>query len=296
MLAFALAATVTVQFTTNDFVLEWYAVRTSTAPTAYQQAMDAAKEVPDDSTTLLAMNSVDGMAAQAGSPVEFVSLLSRLPDRLEFKNAVSASRQIADEIAKVPQEKRDEFRAAASARVAHATNLLQSQFQKHGALLNLIASDLGIRLEPVTVKVLVVTAAPRPGASTYRTPDGPLCVVGLLGFAEHELLEAVVHEATHAMDELSKGQDTLLNKLRKALSDAGVDPTDPRTRDVPHAVIFVAAATRVIEALGRGYVPYGESQGAYARMGNASKVVNEVWAGRRSIDDAVSEIVRRVTA
>jgi hypothetical protein len=294
MLAFALAATVTVQFTTNDFALEWYAVRTNTAPAAYQQAMDVAKEVPDDRTSLLAMNNVDGLAAQSGSPVEFVSLLSHLPDRLEFKNAVNASRQIADEITKVPQENRDEFVKASRARVAHATNLLRSQLQTHSSLLDLIASDLGIKLEPTAIKVLVVTAAPRPGASTFRTTDGPLCVVGLLGFAEHELLEVVAHEATHAMDELSRRQDTLLARLRRSLTEAGVDPTDPRTRDVPHAVVFAAAAARVRGALGDDYVPFGEAHGAYERMGDASKAVNAVWANRGTTDETVAEIVRRV--
>jgi hypothetical protein len=256
--------------------------------------MDAAKEVPDDRETIVAMGSVDGLAAQSDSPVALVSLLDRLPERLEFQGAKSAAKKIAEEIGKVPGEEREEFLSSVAPRTTHAANLLKRELADSPRLLDLVAADLGIELQSATVRVLVVPAAPRPGAATYRTPEGPLCVVGLLGFAEHELLEAMAHEAAHAMDELSREQDTLLNRLRRALAEASVPASDPRTRDVPHAVVFAAVAARVKQAKGPRYVPFGEAHGTYARMGQAARVVNEVWPNRGSMDETVREIVRRI--
>jgi hypothetical protein len=256
--------------------------------------MDAAKEVADDRETIVAMSSVDGLAAQAESPAALTTLLGRLPDRLEFQGAKNAAQRIADEIARVPTEARDAFLSSVAPRTTHAVNYLKREFASAPNLLGEIAGDLGVSLDSAVVRVLVVPAAPRPGAATYRTPQGPLCVVGLLRFAEHELLEATAHEAAHAMDELSRGQETFLNRLRKALTEANVPSTDPRTRDVPHAVIFAAVAHRVKAAKGARYVPYGEAHGAYARMGQAARVVNEVWPMRGAMDETVGEIVRRI--
>ena len=113
---------------------------------------------------------------------------------------------------------------------------------------------------------------------------------------EEQLLQrrGLAHEAAHALDDLSREQDTLLNRLRKALAEANIPSSDPRTRDVPHAVIFAAAAARVGETKGKGYVPYGQAHGAYARMGETAKVVTEIWAKGGSIEDRVNEIVRRL--
>jgi hypothetical protein len=294
MFTLAFAAAVSVEFVQNGFAAEWFAVRTGTAPSAYARAMDAAKEVADDRETIVAMNSVDGLAAQSETPTALLTLLGRLPERLEFQGAKSAAQKIAEEIAKVPTESRDSFRAMAAPRTTHAVNLLKKELAADPRLLQRIAEDLHIELGDTVVRVLVVPAAPRPGAATYRTPQGPLCVVGLLGFAEHELLEAVAHEAAHAMDDLSRAQDSLLNRLRKALADANVPSTDPRTRDVPHAVVFAAVAHRVKEAKGPRYVPYGDAHGAYARLGQAARVVNEVWPHRGTLEETVAEIVRRI--
>jgi hypothetical protein len=239
------------------------------------------------------MGSVDGLAAQAHSSAELVSLLARLPDRLEFQTVKGVARRVSEEIAKVKLEAREAFKAEYSPRTLHAANLLRKELDAAPGLLDGIAADLEIKLSPVAIRVLIVPAAPRPGASTYRTPSGPLCVVGMLGFAEHELLEAVAHEATHAMDELSRGQDTVLARLRKKLEERQVTASDPRYRDLPHSLIFVAAAERVSIAKGPKYIPYGEAQGAYARIGQPAKVVREVWPGRKSADAAIEEMVRR---
>jgi hypothetical protein len=104
----------------------------------------------------------------------------------------------------------------------------------------------------------------------------------------------MAHEVAHAMDDLSRDQDTLLNRLRKALAEANVPSSDARMRDVPHAVIFAVAADRVGRLKGKGYVPYGKAHGAYARMGETAIVVNEIWAKRGTIEERVAEIVRRL--
>jgi hypothetical protein len=62
---------------------------------------------------------------------------------------------------------------------------------------------------------------------------------------------------------------------------------------LPHALIFVEAAERVGEVKGSKYVPYGEAQGAYGRMGESARIVKEAWQGRRSTAEAVRQIVDR---
>jgi hypothetical protein len=294
MVTVALSLAITVQFVENPFAVEWFAVRTGTASSVYARAMDAAKLIADDRETIVAMSSVDGLAAQVETPAALVSLLGRLPDRLEFENAKSTAQRIAEEIGKVPGGEREKLVFASAQRLTHARNLLRNELAHYPRLLDDIASDLSVALNDASVRVLLVPAAPRPGAATYRTQNGPLCVVGLLGFAEHELLEAMAHEVAHAMDDLSRDQDTLLNRLRKALAEANVPSSDPRTRDVPHAVIFAATAARVKAVKGRGYVPYGQAHGTYSRMGETAKVVNEIWAMGGTMEERIAQIVNRL--
>lgn len=287
------SATLSLSFMQNDFAVEWFAVRSGSAPAAYGAALEVAREVPKDRAGLLAMGAIDGLAAVSREDT-FLPAIESLPERPEFASARASAKAIAKAILAIPREKRREFLDGARSKRDAARRSIEAELKAHAGLLDGIAADLGMKVEKAEVLVLLVSNAPSPGAATYRTVEGPVCVVGLASFKPEELMEAVAHEATHALDELTKGQDTLLNKLRKSLVLRGVAATDPLMRDAPHAVVFAAAAARVRAAKGKDYVPYGESHGAYARMGRTATVVNEVWAQSGTADEKVAEIVRRL--
>lgn len=280
-----------VYFMENGFAVQWYAVRSGIAGAGYERAIELAK-TPDDRAARLAMANVDGLAAIARNADEFVTSLGRLPSRAEFDAAKERAVAVAGEIKKAPSLV-DRF----SKELSSARSTCEGHIARNAGMFAQIAKDLKINEPKASFLVLLVPDAPAPGAATFRSAEGGVCVIGVRSFKRDELFEAVLHEATHAMDDADRTGDNMLGRIRKSLAEHGIESTSPLMRDVPHAVIFAAADSRARQALGKDYVPFGVAHGAYTRMGIVAKVVLEVWTkyvtGAMSADAAVKEIVER---
>ncbi|MEX2242306.1 MAG: hypothetical protein WD716_00520 [Fimbriimonadaceae bacterium] len=299
MTALLLLATAKLTFLDNHFAQQWFAVRSGTTVEGYGPAVELARTAGKDRSQMLAMGALDGIASVSPGPSEFRAAIKGSAQRPGFEDAVALATKIADEIEKLGRKGRERLVAAEKPALDRTKARLNDSASVEGAI-DLAAKDIGFSQQDPPILVLLVPDAPAPGAATYRTIEGPVCVIGVASFKGDEVVEAVVHEAMHALDERHKDEDSALNRLRKALTSKGVATTDPRYREAPHAVIFATAAYRAKQDIGKGYVPFGVSHGAYERMGEATRAAIEIWerrlGGTQTTDQAIERIVERVTS
>lgn len=289
-----------VDFMTNHFGLQWCAIRSGVASAPFEKAVEDAKLQDADRDTRLAMAVIDGQACIAPSVDVFISNLERLPKRPGFDAAKSKAVRVANEIKRLGTAARTKLVESFDTEIGRARESLTMRVEKTPRVFADIAGDLQMKSPKSRFLVLLVPDAPAPGAATYRSVDGGVCVIGVRSFKDDELFESLLHEATHAMDDADTSGDNMLGRVRKALSSRGVSPTDPLMRDVPHAMIFAAAEHRAKLILGKDYVPFGVAHGAYERMGRVATVVRDAWtryvAGKATADATVEAIVSGVTA
>jgi hypothetical protein len=299
MTALLLLATAKLTFLENDFAQQWFAVRSGTAVEGYGPAVELARTAGKDRSQMLAMGALDGFASVSPGPSEFRAAIKGFAQRPGFEDAVALASKIAHEIEKLGREGRERLVAAEKPALDLAKARINDPARIERAI-DLAAKDFGFSQQDPPILVLLVPDAPAPGAATYRTIEGPVCVIGVASFKGDELFEAVVHEAMHALDERDKDGDHALNKLRKALAASGVATTDSRYRELPHAVIFATAAYRAKQAIGESYVPFGASHGAYGRMSEAARGAIGAWdaklRGEQTTDQAIVDIVKQALA
>lgn len=153
-----------------------------------------------------------------------------------------------------------------------------------------------------TIPVFLVAAAPSPGGFTALSrAHGAVCIVSTESHQGSALTEATLHEAIHALDTHTRQQQppSVLNDLRNALADAGVAPTDPLMRDVPHTLIFAVAAHVTRTSVDASHIPYGQTGGYYAKVPEARDAVLPAFtryvAGEINSAALVAEIVKNAT-
>lgn len=165
--------------------------------------------------------------------------------------------------------------------------MLMDELTGDGGLLDLALRPLGIDIASGNARVVLVSAAPRPGAMTYRTESGPVSIVAVDGVDDATLLEITLHEAIHAFDSLATGdRRDAFGRLRLALSGAGLEESDPRFRTAWHTLFFVHAAEMVRRDGRPEYVDYGERSGVYRRTGPIAAMMREQWP--RVLDGTLS--------
>lgn len=184
--------------------------------------------------------------------------------------------------------------------LAAATDTLQELLlPREDACFHSVTAALAMGHPVVVIPVYLVAQAPPPGGVTLRGPTGAVSMVGVDGITGFDLVEVVLHEAIHALDVATAQEPTVLQRLRQSLQEGGVPRTDPRYRDIPHAVIFLQAAATVREVLDPEHRDYGETHGAYDRMKKTLAVVRPLWEARLEgsvpVEVAIRRIVKEVT-
>jgi hypothetical protein len=119
-------------------------------------------------------------------------------------------------------------------------------------------------------------------------------VRGLDGSA---LVETVLHEALHALDEMTVRESTAMNALRAALAKRGIDAEDSNAEMAINTVTFAEAASLVRRFVDPNHKPLGES-GFYTLYAPAPAIV-EAWTrhvGGEALDATADAIAKAVTA
>jgi hypothetical protein len=188
-------------------------------------------------------------------------------------------------------------------------------FREHDAEIQRAAKELGSRLLPnvetilravesdlslpgVTrpIVVTLVGDAPYPGIfaadARGRASASFVRVHGLDGSA---LCETVLHEALHAIDELTVRSPTAMNALRKALAAKGMGEDDSNVEMAVNTVTFAEAASLVRRFVDPNHRPLGES--GFYNLYPPARAVVDAWNKHidgASLDDTMEAIAKAV--
>jgi len=163
--------------------------------------------------------------------------------------------------------------------------------------LRYMLDSLGIADPDAVVPVYLVTRTVWPGAMTYGSlSGGGICFVALDVSEGSRIAETVLHEATHALDVLDRG-DSVFERLRTGLIEAGIDRRSRLIRNVPHAIMFIQAAETIRRHVNPDHVAYGEN-GLYDRIEHTREIILPAWLayldGERTREETIALIVERV--
>jgi len=167
---------------------------------------------------------------------------------------------------------------------------------KETACLSYMIRHLGPDDPKAMIPVYLVADMPYPGAVTQLRPGrvGGVCFVAVRGVEPLQLVETILHEATHALDVVWPETD-VFEQLRVKLQAVG-PPVDRRDlRDVPHTLMFVHAGETVRRNIDADHRHYGDVSGYYAKVPRATNAVRGPWIDyldeKTSRDEALERIV-----
>jgi hypothetical protein len=174
---------------------------------------------------------------------------------------------------------------------------------RHQEALRHMLDSMGIADPAIEVPMFLVLDAHAPGASTYRSQDGPVAVLStrdLLGEGRlSDLEETLLHETCHVLDLASAGENDAFSVLRRLLEERGIDRSDRRHHDVPHLVMFVQAERTMRQLFDPVHVAYGDTWRGeiaplYERSGAAAEIVRRLWGEYLDGELAREEALRRI--
>lgn len=150
-------------------------------------------------------------------------------------------------------------------------------------ILRAVEADLSLPGVTRPIVVTLVGDAPYPGIfaadARGRATASFVRVHGLDGAA---LCETVLHEALHAIDELTVRSPTAMNALRKALAAKQMGDDDPNVEMAVNTVTFAEAASLVKRFVDPNHRPLGES--GFYNLYPPARAVVDAW--NRHIDGA----------
>jgi|GEM_PF-3855401 len=164
-----------------------------------------------------------------------------------------------------------------------------------------INRSLNITDPLVSIPVYITIDGPAPGASTSATVDDRgVCFVALSTAEGTQFVEAVLHEAIHALDIATRQQSHALNSLRTRLVESGIKRTDKRWRDTWHTIMFLQAGATVRKFISTEHRDYGEAHDYYSRVSRIVEIERPVWRawlnGSLTIDAAIERIVTEISS
>lgn len=254
---------------------------------------------------------LDEHLAKCKNTAEAVQSFSQLPETANFRGKDFPVRANAIRFAKAMNAVEAQFLKTIwpqhRATLERAAGLIAKTLRpKEKECFDYIARHLKLSAPPKKLPIHLVAEAPYPGGFTYFLEgDERLVVIDVTRNEGTLLLEAVLHEAIHALDgigsrtqatEMAAGGSVLL-EVRERLRKAGVAVRD--VQDAAHLLVFVQAAETVRRVLAPQHKPYGEVAEVYAKLPRVASVLTH-WVkyldGRMTREAALEQIVREVAA
>jgi hypothetical protein len=275
------------------------------APADLAAAVARVQRAADRLPELLALSLVGGLAAETGTVAEFARAVPALPETGPGGVPLRASLAEIAEALELAEPAYREQRLPEGRRLvdgALAGPIGRVLLPRERECLDFLRSGLALPEPGRAVPVYLVADVPAPGAFTTRSRrHGAVCVVGVAPHPGSTLLEVVLHEATHALEVMAGTTDeaeSVLARVRRRLREAGVPPSDPLLRDVPHTLMFVHAGEAVRRLLDGSHRHYGDTHDYYARLPRVAAPVRRQWArhldGQIPADEAVALMVEEV--
>jgi len=287
------------------FTVRALAAGDSAAPEALAGAVNAARSVAAALPGPRGWSLLDGQAVRCTQASDLDRAFTRLPDT--FVASAGDTLRVRPQalvLAKTLEAAEPWFLESLwprhEALLAAADDELEAGLvSREAACFRSVAAALNLGHPVLPLPVYLVVLAPPPGGETLRGPTGTVSVVGVSGLHGADLAEVVLHESIHALDVATAQEPTALQRLRQSLLEGGVPRTDPRYRDLPHALIFLQAAATVREVLDPDHRDYGETHGIYDRMQSAVDLVAPLWRarleGKLPLEVALRRMVKEAT-
>jgi hypothetical protein len=261
------------------------------APAAFAAAYSAMHDLRGDlAADPTAWEDLEVPLGQVSSAAELVDIYEKLPEKKDVGGQMVAFRADALRLARAMQSVEATYRKGPyrvhSDAITVAAKDLEAHLLPHEAdILRAIEADMALPGGARPIVVTLVSDAPYPGIFAAdqrgRVMASFVRVRGLDGSA---LVETVLHESLHALDEMTVREATAMNALRDALAKRGIDAEDSNAEMAVNTVTF---ADR----------PLGES-GFYTLYAPAPAIV-EAWTRHidrgEALDATADAIAKAVT-
>lgn len=166
------------------------------------------------------------------------------------------------------------------AAIARAADVLANKLVPVDArIARAIESDLDLAIPDRPVVLTLVGDAPYPGSFAGDARGRSIAsFVRVRGLDGADLVEVLLQQYLHTIDEITVRSSTLPNELRQAFARREVDPSDPNVEMAVNTMAFAESASLVRRFVDPSHVPLGEG-GFYAFYPPAPAIV-DAWNRR----------------
>lgn len=204
-----------------------------------------------------------------------------LPEKIEVGGRTVPLRDKALRLARALEDSEVAFRRGPhrehDGAVGRAARELAARLAPHdAAILRAIEADMNLAGVDRPIVVTLVADAPYQGSFAADDRGSRIaCFVRVRGLEGSALVEAVIMESLHAIDEITVKAPSAMNMLRAELARRGLDATDPNVEMAVNTVTFAEAASLVRRFMDPRHKANGES-GFYGIFAPAPAIV-EAW-------------------
>lgn len=192
-----------------------------------------------------------GTASRAS---DLVASYGELPETIEIGGRAVALRDKALRLARALQGSEGAYRRGphleSDAAVGRASRDLAARLvPEEPAILRAIEDEMGLgAIAGIDRPIVVTLVADAPYQGTFagdERGDRIACFVRVRGLEGAALVEAVLTESLHALDEITVKAPSAMNMLRAELGRRGLDASDPNVEMAVNTVTFAEAASLV---------------------------------------------------
>jgi hypothetical protein len=279
----------------------------------FGEAIDATRQLQTDFGGRFSpvWGLLDENLSKCKNTAEVVRLFAQLPLTTKFREKDYPVRANAMRLARAMNAVEAQFLKTIwpkhQATLQRAAELIDKTFlPKENECFAYIARHLKLSAPLKALPIQLVAEAPYPGGFTYFLEgDERLIVLDVTRNEGTLLLEAILHEAIHALDGIgSRTQATemavsgsVLLEVRERLRKAGVPVRD--VQDAAHLLVFVHSAETVRHVIDAKHKPYGEVAEVYSKLPRVSPVLTH-WVkyleGKTTREAALEQIVQEVAS
>ncbi|MDB4941494.1 MAG: hypothetical protein JWP97_1028 [Labilithrix sp.] len=274
-------------------------------PPLFGEAFSAMHELRSDlAADPTAYEDLEVPLGQVSHASELVDLYAQLPEKKDVGGRMVSFRADAVRLARAMSAaegpfKRGPYREHAGAIEVAAKDLGEHLVAREGAILQAIQADMGFADGVRPLVITLVNDAPFPGIFAADARGRNMAsFVRVRGLEGSVLVETVLQESLHALDEMTVREPTALNALRAALAKRGVDDSDTNAEMAITTVTSAEAASLVRRFVDPGHRALGE-KGFYTLYPPAPAIV-AAWSRHVDAGEALEltadAIARAVTS
>lgn len=252
------------------------------APPAFAAAFAAMHELRGDlSGDPTAWEDLELPLGEVSHAFELIAIYGELPEKKDVGGVAVPLRadalRLANAMASIePTYRKGPYRVHSDEITLAAKDLAARLVPHEAAILRAIEADMAFPGGARPIVVTLVSDAPYPGIFAADARGRVMAsFVRVHGLDGNALVETVLHESLHALDEMSVREPTAMNALRAALAKRGIDESDSNSEMAINTVTFAEAASLVRRFVDPKHRPLGES-GFYTLYPPARGIV-EAW-------------------